>query len=169
MSPGSPVGFEIDKWPWTIQAVEELLLNTQNISVVLVEPQGPLNIGSVCRAMLNFGLVDLRLVNPQTNHLQHAARQMAVKATTVLESAVVYTSLADALADCTLSFGTTRRFGRYREDMLHPDEAARQLLPATVDDRVALVFGREDRGCTPQNLIFVSVLSQFRPAICCRR
>ncbi len=146
MLPGLPAVFEIDKWPWTIRAVKELLLNTQNITVVLVEPQGPLNIGSVCRAMLNFGLVDLRLVNPQTDHLQHEARQMAVKATTVLESAVVYSSLADALADCTLSFGTTRRFGRYREDMLHPDEAARQLLPATADDRVALVFGREDKG-----------------------
>ncbi|HKJ04450.1 MAG TPA: RNA methyltransferase [Geopsychrobacteraceae bacterium] len=117
-----------------------------NICVVLVEPQGPRNIGSVCRAMLNFGLTDLRLVNPQTNHLSHDARQMAVSATTLLEEAKLYTSLEAALADRTLSYGTTRRFGKYREDMIHPDEAARQLLPQTENGRVGLVFGREDKG-----------------------
>jgi tRNA/rRNA methyltransferase len=121
-------------------------LNTENIIIVLVEPQGPRNIGSVCRAMLNFNLVDLRLVNPQTDHLSHEARQMAVKATTVLEEAKLFASLEDALADCSLSIGTTRRFGRYREDMLHPDEAARLLLPESQTDRVAMVFGREDKG-----------------------
>lgn len=121
-------------------------MNTENITVVLVEPRGPRNIGSVCRAMFNFGLVDLRLVNPQTDHLLHEARQMAVKATPVLEGAKIFTSLEAALADCTLSIGTTRRFGRYREDMLHPDEAAKLLLPETVAARVAMVFGREDKG-----------------------
>jgi len=121
-------------------------MNTENVIIVLVEPQGPRNIGSVCRAMLNFGMVELRLVNPQTDHLLHEARQMAVKATTVLEEAKIFTSLEEALADCRLSIGTTRRFGRYREDMLHPDEAARLLLPVTSVDKVALVFGREDKG-----------------------
>jgi tRNA/rRNA methyltransferase len=96
--------------------------------------------------MLNFGLTDLRLVNPRADHLIHEARQMAVKATTVLESAAIYSSLPEALADCSLSIGTTRRFGRYREDMLHPDEAARLLLPVSAESRVALVFGREDKG-----------------------
>lgn len=121
-------------------------MNIENVTVVLVEPQGPRNIGSVCRAMLNFGLSDLRLVNPKADHLLHEARQMAVKATTVLEDARLFTSLEDALADCNLSIGTTRRFGRYREDMLHPDEAAKLLLPVTQDAKVALVFGREDKG-----------------------
>lgn len=121
-------------------------MNTENITIVLVEPQGARNIGSICRAMLNFGMNDLRLVNPQADHLIHEARQMAVKATTVLERATIFSCLGDALADCALSFGTTRRFGRYREDLVHPDEAARQLLPVTGAGRVAMVFGREDKG-----------------------
>jgi len=121
-------------------------LKVENITIVLVEPQGPRNIGSVCRAMLNFGLVDLRLVNPQADHLLHEARQMAVKATSVLEEAKIFSSLAEALGDCRLSLGTTRRFGRYREDMLHPDDAAQLILPVTQSARVALVFGREDKG-----------------------
>ncbi|PLX87589.1 MAG: RNA methyltransferase [Desulfuromonas sp.] len=118
----------------------------ENICVILVEPQGPRNIGAVCRAMLNFGLADLRLVNPQTDHTVHEARQMAVNATSVLERARLFTSIEAALSDCTLSYGTTRRFGKYREDLIHPDEAARQLLPHAVNGRVAMVFGREDKG-----------------------
>jgi len=102
--------------------------------------------------MLNFGMDDLRLVNPQTNHLAHEARQMAVSATTLLEQAKVYTSLEEALADRTLCYGTTRRFGKYREDLMHPDEAARQLLPVTEAGRVGLVFGREDSGLSTSEL-----------------
>ncbi len=116
------------------------------LSVVLVEPQGALNIGSVCRAMLNFGFTDLRLVNPQVDHLSRDARLMAVKSATVLENAQVFSHLGDALAGCMLSFGTTRRFGRYREGLLHPSEAAELLLPVVQENSVALVFGREDRG-----------------------
>jgi tRNA/rRNA methyltransferase len=96
--------------------------------------------------MKNFGLRDLRLVNPQTNHLVHGARQMAVKATDLLENARLFNSLEEALHDCTTAFGTTRRFGKYREDMLLPDEAAEIALPLSIDEPVAFVFGREDSG-----------------------
>ena len=116
------------------------------LAVVLVEPQGARNIGSVCRAMLNFGFTDLRLVNPQVDHLSFDARQMAVKAAWLLEQAKVFSSLQEALADCRLSFGTTRRFGRYREGLLHPEEAAEKLIPVVAEDPAALVFGREDKG-----------------------
>ena len=77
---------------------------------------------------------------------------MAVKASTVLESARVFHSLEEALTGCVLSFGTTRRFGRYREGLLHPDDAAAHLLPIAQDDSVALVFGREDRGLLTSEL-----------------
>jgi len=118
----------------------------EQVAVVLVEPQGGLNIGSVARAMMNFGFCDLRLVAPQTDHLGDEARRMAVKAGPLLEQASVHEDLPSALADCHLALGTTRRFGKYREDFLHPDAAARTLLPWTERGRVALVFGREDKG-----------------------
>lgn len=124
----------------------DALCKFENVCVVLVEPQGPRNIGSVCRAMKNFGLSDLRLVNPLTDHLVHEARQMAVKATDLLEQARLYPSLDAALQDCATAFGTTRRFGKYREDLLHPDQAAEMVLPLSADQSVALVFGREDKG-----------------------
>jgi tRNA/rRNA methyltransferase len=134
-------------------SIERILpMNLENMAVVLVEPQGPLNIGSVCRVMMNFGLSDLRLVNPATDHLVDDARRMAVKATPLLEGARLYASLGEALADCHLAAGTTRRFGKYREDFLHPDDAAATLLEATFHGRVAWVFGREDKGLTTAEL-----------------
>lgn len=117
-----------------------------NFSIILVEPQGPLNIGSVCRAMANFGFDDLRLVNPQADHLCDEARRMAVKATPILERARIFTSLSAALAECHFTMATTRRLGKYREDYLRPEQAAHELLRLSVKGGVGLVFGREDHG-----------------------
>lgn len=122
------------------------------LMVVLVEPQGPRNIGSVCRAMANFGVSCLRLVNPQTDHLCHEARQMAVKATTLLEQAEIFTSLEAALADCELAIGTTRRFGKYREGLAPIATASTELLEQAQIGQVAMVFGREDKGLKTEEL-----------------
>ena len=122
------------------------------IKVVLVGAQGPLNIGSVCRAMGNFGFSELRLVAPETDHLCDDARRMAVKAKAILESAKIYPDLAAALADCSFAIGTTRRFGKYREDLYNPDGAARALIARPVEETIALVFGREDHGLFTEEL-----------------
>lgn len=132
----------------------DAFIHLKNVCVVLVEPQGPLNIGSVCRAMKNFGLSDLRLVHPQTDHLCDEARRMAVKAGALLEGARIFPDLSEALDDCHLVLGTTRRFGKYREEFLHPDEAGQYLLPWLVRGKVALVFGREDKGLLTSELDF---------------
>src|SRR5210317_680250 len=121
-------------------------MNLNNLSVVLVESRGERNIGSVARAMANFGVTDLRLVAPQIDHLDEEARKMAVKAAVLLEQASVYPELEDALRDCHYSYATTRRFGKYRENFLHPDSAADDLLPKLDHGKVAIVFGREDKG-----------------------
>lgn len=117
-----------------------------DICIVLVEPQGPLNVGSVCRSMANFGVSELRLVNPQTNHLCHESRQMAVKATPLLEKALIYKSLPEALADCHYAVAATRRLGKYRSDYSMPDQVAKEVLTLCSAGKTALVFGREDHG-----------------------
>lgn len=118
----------------------------KNITIVLVEPQGPINVGAICRLMMNFGLEDLRLVSPCRAYRSLDARRMALKAESILNQATVHTRLSDALGDCHLSFGTTRRFGKYREAFLSPESAAAQALQQPPHSRVAFVFGREDRG-----------------------
>jgi len=127
-------------------------MSLNNICIILVEPLGSLNIGSVSRAMMNFGLSDLRLVNPKVSHLNDEARRMAVRSTVLLEKARIFPDLSQALADCHFSMATTRRLGKYRGNYLVPDAAARHLLPLAESGTVALVFGREDHGLSTSEL-----------------
>ena len=127
-------------------------MNLNNLSVILVESRGERNIGSVARAMANFGVSDLRLVAPQVDHLHDEARKMAVKASVLLEQATVYPDLQAALNDCHYAYATTRRFGKYRVDFHHPDSAAAELLPLLHNGHVAMVFGREDKGLKTEEL-----------------
>ena len=123
-----------------------------HISIVLVEPQGPINVGAVCRSMMNFGFSDLRLVNPCSDYGSLMARRMALKAESILKRAQRFTSLEEALADCHLTVGTTRRFGKYREDFLNPQQSAIRALTQPSNSRIAFVFGREDRGLHTREL-----------------
>lgn len=119
----------------------------QRVSVVLVGTQSPGNIGMVCRAMKNMGLSDLRLVNPcQVDHLD--AIKFAVSARNILDSARIFTSLEDAIADCEFSVATTRRHGKYRNEISAPAEIVERFSACAPSSRLALVFGREDSGLT---------------------
>jgi tRNA/rRNA methyltransferase len=117
------------------------------ISVVLVGTQSPGNIGMVCRAMKNMGLADLRLVNPcRVDHPD--AAMFAVSARDLLEAAKIYTSLEEAISDCEFSVATTRRHGKYRNEICTPGEIVQRFADNAPQSRLALVFGREDSGLT---------------------
>ncbi|MBJ6726790.1 RNA methyltransferase [Geomesophilobacter sediminis] len=117
------------------------------VCIVLVGTQSPGNIGMVCRAMKNMGLYDLRLVNPcRVDHPD--APMFAVSAKDVLESAKIFTSLEDALADCEYSVATTRRHGKYRNEISTPSDIVKRFATCSATSRVGLVFGREDSGLT---------------------
>jgi tRNA/rRNA methyltransferase len=123
------------------------MTDLSNITIVLVEPQNPGNVGMVCRAMKNMGLSGLRLVNPcRTDHPE--ALKFAVAARDLLEGAVIYPTLKEALADCPFSVATTRRHGKYRQEIFTPQEIAAKVGGVKDAGRVALVFGREDSGLT---------------------
>ncbi len=127
-------------------------MKNDSLSVVLVAPQGPLNVGSTCRTMMNFGFSDLRLVNPCKEYQSLEARKMALSAQPMLKKAKVFGSLEDALADCHLAFGTTRRFGKYRNNFFTPDVAGKKIAGLDDSVRCALVLGREDNGLSTEEL-----------------
>jgi tRNA/rRNA methyltransferase len=120
-----------------------------NIRIVLVEPAGPLNVGSVARVMKNMGLRQLILVNPQCDYLGEEARLMAVRAADILETAKVVESLPAALVGCVRAIATTGDDGRSHPMQL---EAPADALPWLLEAPSALIFGREDCGLTNAEL-----------------
>jgi len=123
-----------------------------DIVIILVEPQSPGNIGMACRAMKNMGFSQLRIVKG-CDRFDSEALKFAVAARDLLESAQVFPDLASAMADCTLTVGTTRRHGKYRQEILSPAEVTSHFrAQVTADCRGAIVFGREDSGLTTEEL-----------------
>jgi tRNA (cytidine32/uridine32-2'-O)-methyltransferase len=120
--------------------------------IVLVNTSHPGNIGGTARAMKNMGCADLWLVAP-ARFPDKEADWRAAGATDVLESATVVDSLAEAIADCQLVIGTSARGRRIPWPVLDPRRCAeRAQLALDRDEKVAIVFGREDRGLTNEEL-----------------
>jgi len=112
--------------------------------IVLVRPQLGENIGAVARAMLNFGLTELRLVAPRDGWPNPAAGPAASGADVVLEGAQVYSSTAEAVADCAHIYATTVRKRGVTRPVLTPETAAREIHGQA--GRSAVLFGAERSG-----------------------
>jgi len=117
----------------------------ENIYFVLVEPREPGNIGASARAIKNMGFKNLCLVNPQSE-IGDEARLLAYNALDVLESAKSYNKLTDALRDKSIVVGTTRRSGKSRGLILPVEEGVKRVFDIARDNKVAILFGREDKG-----------------------
>jgi tRNA/rRNA methyltransferase len=113
-------------------------------AIVLVRPQLGENIGKAARAMLNFGLTDLRLVSPRDGWPNPAAGPAASGADLVLERARVFGSVAEAVADCPFVFATTVRKRGLVIPVVSPEEAAREIHGH--DGPSAILFGAERSG-----------------------
>lgn len=118
------------------------------IKIVLVEPSGPLNVGSVARVMKNMGLHQLVIVNPLCDVCGVEARQMAVHAADILETAIIVQNLPSALQGCQRAIATTSASRSLPTNLENPRDALSWLLNCPS----ALIFGREDRGLSNTEL-----------------
>jgi len=128
---------------------------TENTPViVLVRPQLGENIGKAARAMLNFGLTEMRLVTPRDGWPNPSAGPAASGADEVLEKAQVFESLAEAVADCSHVYATTVRKRGVTKPVVTPEEAAREIHTAsqTTASRSAYVFGPERSGLETEDV-----------------
>lgn len=112
--------------------------------IVLVKPQLGENIGKAARAMLNFGLTELRLVAPRDGWPNPSAGPAASGADVVLERAQVYETVAEAVADCAHVYATTVRKRGITKPVVTPEIAARDVHAE--QGRSAILFGRERSG-----------------------
>ena len=118
---------------------------------MLVSTRNPLNIGAAARAMSNFGITTLRVVNPYQPAFREA--KSAVGAADVLAAAEQFKTLADAVADCTLVVGTTAVGKRNLHHSLRRlEDGARLIRRRLTSSNVGLLFGSEKRGLTNDEL-----------------
>jgi tRNA/rRNA methyltransferase len=117
------------------------------VRIVLVEPHEAGNVGAAARAMKNFGFDDLWIAGPRPQRLDNISEWWAKGASDLLESAVRVPSLHEALADVHLSVATTAVRGKRVFEQLAPHEvAALASSQLSGDERLAIVFGREESG-----------------------
>ncbi|UCE54028.1 MAG: RNA methyltransferase [Desulfobacterales bacterium] len=123
-------------------------INLNNISIVLYRPRYPENIGAAARAMCNMGIDHLVVVDPQNCDLTRICKMATHAALDVVEQMMVYDTLNHALADYHYIVGTTARLGGQRKVISSPSKLAEKLFSLSEKNRVAIVFGPEDRGLT---------------------
>ncbi|MBU0782906.1 MAG: RNA methyltransferase [Gammaproteobacteria bacterium] len=131
-------------------------VSLESISIVLVKTSHPGNVGSVARAMKTMGLSDLRLVEPKTADICCAeeAISLASGAADVLESARIYHTLPDALADRSVAFALSARLRDLGPSLQSPQQAAREALHLTQTGvGAAFVFGAERTGLSNDELL----------------
>src|SRR5690554_4650161 len=122
-----------------------------NLRIVLVNTTHPGNIGGAARAMKNMGLSRLYLVAPK-EYPSDKATWRSAGALDVLDNAVVVDTLDEAIAGCGLVVGTSARERRIPWPLLDPRECGTNVVSEAEQHEVALVFGREDRGLTNEEL-----------------
>ena len=124
-----------------------------HICIVMVNTTLPANIGAAARAMKTMGLSKLVLVAPKT-YPSDDAIALSAGASDVLDQAVVVDTLEDAIADCELVFGTSARSRTIPWPLLELREATGIAIEqaAQYQHKIAIVFGREDRGLTNEEL-----------------
>jgi tRNA/rRNA methyltransferase len=130
--------------------------------VILVEPQLGENIGMAARAMGNFGLTTLRIVNPRDGWPNVHARRAASGADHIIDHVELFDTVEQAVADCTLLFATTARAHDQAKPVVAPEVAARQIASDIAGGgKVGILFGRERYGLQNEEVALADRIITF--------
>jgi tRNA/rRNA methyltransferase len=145
--------------------------NFSNLKVILVEPNGPLNVGSVARLCSNFEVDELRIVSPKCDIFSLEAKKMALKGHKFLENCKIFDDLQKAIFDCDLVLASCGRIDVNKNSIFGSSE---DIFDWTLSfkriNNLAIIFGREDRGLTNSELLlanktFTIPTSQNNPSL----
>jgi len=134
-------------------------LNLENISIVLVQPQIPENIGAAARAMNNMGLTRLLLVQPENCDLTRILKMATGTSIDIVEAMEVYDDFLTALRPFQYVVGTTARTGAQRPALTNPRQLARDLISISRANSIAILFGPEDRGLSNDHLRYCHTIA----------
>ena len=129
------------------------MASKKTLKIVLVEPAGTINVGSVARLCENFNINELRLVSPKCDYLAKESKKMAVRGIKILEEAKIYKDLNSALSDCSRIIATCGRKDHGEIPLFSNKDALRWALESDREETIAIVFGREDRGLSNEELL----------------
>ena len=122
--------------------------NFSNLKVILVEPNGPLNVGSVARLCSNFEVDELRIVSPKCDIFSLEAKKMALKGQKFLDSCKIFDDLQKAIFDCDLVLASCGRIDVNKDSFfVSSEDIFDWTLSFKKINNLAIIFGREDRGC----------------------
>ena len=126
-----------------------------NLKVVLIEPSGPINVGSIARLCANFEVNELRIVSPQCDIFSIESKKMALKGKKYLDNCKIFSSLEQAISDCDLVIASSGRIDLGKDSSFEsPENIAKWILSFDQVDNIAILFGREDRGLSNSELLF---------------
>lgn len=120
--------------------------------IILVNPFLDQNVGSVSRAMLNFGLTELRVVDPRCDILSENARALAAGSVQILENAKIFPTLKECVADLQRVMATTVRPRHMTQMVYTPSSAAKVAIAENCNDKVGIMFGTERSGLTNEDV-----------------
>jgi len=125
-----------------------------NLTIILVEPSGPLNVGSIARLCSNFNVDQLRIVSPKCDIYSMETKKMALKGIKFIKESNIYKSLIDSISDCDLVLATCGRI-HYQKD--HNQDSLENISKWISNFKevknLGILFGREDRGLTNRELL----------------
>ena len=129
-----------------------MILDPNLLKIVIVEPIGEINLGSIARLCENYAVNELRLVSPRCDPLNSESLKMAVHGKGFLKNASIFSNLLDAIKDCKRVIATCGRIDHGTIPLYSSNTALKWLLATNSQNPVAIVFGREDRGLTNEEL-----------------
>ena len=131
--------------------------NFSNLKVILVEPNGPLNVGSVARLCSNFEVEELRIVSPKCDIFSLEAKKMALKGQKYLDNCKIFDNLENAIFDCDLVIASCGRVDVSKDSFfISSEDLFNWIFSFKKINNLAIIFGREDRGLTNNELLLAN-------------
>ena len=131
--------------------------NFSNLKVILVEPNGPLKVGSVARLCSNFEVQELRIVSPKCDIFSLEAKKMALKGKKYLDHCMIFDNLEKAILDCDLVLASSGRIDVSKDSFFDSSEDIFEWTFSFKEIKnLAIIFGREDRGLTNNELLLAN-------------